>query len=91
MNPTLTSSDHSKTQKKYCSQKEKSSDYSKSPHKKNAARKRKNTPTSQRLLPQKNVARKRKNRGTILQVSFPTEIRYRDSVDNLDDSDGGDS
>ena len=29
--------------------------------------------------------------GTILEVSFPTEIRYRDSVDNLDVSDGGDS
>ena len=55
MNPTITSSDQSKTPttKKCCSQKEKS--------------------------------------GTILEVSFPTEIRYRDSVDNLDVSDGGDS
>ena len=40
---------------------------------------------------QKNAARKRKKSRSILEVSFPTEIRYRDSVDNLDDSDGGDS
>ena len=59
--------------------------------KKNVARKRKNPPTSQRLLPKKNAARKRKKSRSILEVSFPTEIRYSDNVDNLDDSDGGDS
>ena len=73
MNPTITSSDQSKT-----------------PTTKNVARKRKNPPTSQRLLTKKCCSQEEKS-GTILEVSFPTEIRYRDSVDNLDVSDGGDS
>ena len=57
--------------KKCCSQKEKSSDQSKTPHKKCCSQEEKS--------------------GTILEVSFPTEIRYRDSVDNLNASDSGDS
>ena len=58
--------------------------------KKNVARKRKNPRTSQSLLTKKCCLQKEKSR-SILEVSFPTEIRYCDSVDNLDDSDGGDS
>ena len=57
---------------------------------KNVARKRKNPRTSQSLLTKKCCLQKEKSR-SILEVSFPTEIRYCDSVDNLDDSDGGDS
>ena len=40
---------------------------------------------------QKKCCSQKEKSGTILEVSFPTEIRYRDSVDNLDVSDGGDS
>ena len=39
----------------------------------------------------KKCCSQKENSGTILEVSFPTEIRYRDSVDNFDASDGGDS
>ena len=40
---------------------------------------------------QKKCCLQKEKSRSILEVSFPTEIRYCDSVDNLDDSDGGDS